>query len=129
MEALGACQMSQALYSERITAAALSLFPINSLRNQVTGVAQARLGLHWRFAEAWSECVCVMAALPVDAHKKHAAHHIQALLMASGELLFVSNADMLIGSDFVTALQDDAEWVSIVPTLLCQNTPCQQLLA
>jgi hypothetical protein len=34
---------------------------------------------------------------------------VQALLMASGELLFVSNADMLIGSDFVTALQDDAE--------------------
>ena len=56
-------------------------------------------------------------------------HDAQALLMASGELLFVSNADMLIGSDFVTALQDDAEWVSIVPTLPCQLTPCQQLLA
>lgn len=44
------CQMSQALYSERITAGALPLFPINSLRNQVTHefqqVAQVALALH-----------------------------------------------------------------------------------
>lgn len=32
---LGACQVSVELYSERITAEALPLFPINSLRNQV----------------------------------------------------------------------------------------------
>ena len=38
--------MSLALYSERITVAALSLFPINSLRNQVTKVAPRRLNLH-----------------------------------------------------------------------------------
>lgn len=36
-------------------------------------------------------------------------HCTQALLMASSELLFVSNADMLIGRDFVSALRDDAE--------------------
>ena len=34
------CQMSQALYSERIAATALPLFPINSLRNQVTKIAK-----------------------------------------------------------------------------------------
>ena len=51
----------------------------------------------------------MMAALPVNAHTGCTAYDAQALLMASGELLFVSNADMLTGSDFVTALQDDAE--------------------
>lgn len=51
----------------------------------------------------------MMAALPIDMPGYSVAHVAQALLMASDELLFVSNADMLIGSDFVTALQDNVE--------------------
>jgi hypothetical protein len=49
------CQMSLALYSERITVAALSLFPINSLRNQVTSSAWRWPRAHWPPVKAWPE--------------------------------------------------------------------------
>jgi hypothetical protein len=44
-EALGACQASIALYTERVTEDAQPLFPINSLRNQVQRSHQVKLAI------------------------------------------------------------------------------------
>ena len=145
-EALGSCQASIALYTERITEDAQPLFPINSLRNQVPSLTPVgghvphsphrKCRLHIRVALCTSCCKadkalcemsgvckrswvcarsqtqlsrCLIAVRDKRRVEVCSTLAMQALLMASTDLVLVSNIDMLAGQSLVESLQNHTE--------------------